>query len=355
MMQAFNQLPRWLVWEIAIPLTILNGWLLYKVFLAFQTPLTILITATLLAFLLNYPVEQLENQGLSRGVSIGLILLGAIALVSLAGLMLAPILLSQLGDLADRLPAWLESGSQQFQALDAWLTAKRIPLGITSFVERLAQLLPDELVQLPDQTLEILLGIADRLVEVIVTGVLALYLLLHGDTFWQGLLGWLPKDFAASIRPAFQEQFRNYFVGQATIALIMALALTSLFFMFKIPYWLVFGTGIGLLTLIPFGDTVGILVAATVVSFNSIALGAELVAIAFLADQSIDQILAPKILGTLVGLNPIWILISLLLGVHLGGFLGLILAVPLAGSLKRILTTESLAATLKKDVEAPVG
>ncbi len=258
MMQVFNQLPRWLVWEIAIPLTILNAWLLYKVFLAFQIPLTILITATLLAFLLNYPIEQLEKRGLDRGVSIGLILLGAIALVSVLGLMLVPVLLLQLGDLANRLPAWLESGSQQFQTLDAWLAAKQIPLDVTAIAERLAQLLPDELVQLPDQTLEILLGIADRLVEVIVTGVLALYLLLHGDAFWHGLLGWLPKDVSASVQLAFQEQFRNYFVGQATIALIMTLVLTGLFFLFKIPYWLVFGIGIGLLTLIPFGDTVGI-------------------------------------------------------------------------------------------------
>lgn len=355
MMPAFNQLPRWLVWEIAIPLTILNAWLLYKVFLVFQTPFTILITATLLAFLLNYPIEQLEKRGLTRGVSIGLILMGAIALVSSLGLMLVPVLLAQLGDLANRLPGWLESGSEQFQTLDTWLAAKKIPLDVTALVGRLAQILPDELVQLPDQTLEILLGIADRLVEVIVTGVLALYLLLHGDAFWQGLLGWLPKDISSSVQLAFQEQFRNYFVGQATISLIMALVLTGLFFLFKIPYWLVFGIGIGLLVLIPFGDIVGIVVAAIVVSFSSIVQGAEVIAIAFLADQTIDQLLAPKILGNLVGLNPIWILIALLLGVQIGGVLGLILAVPLAGSLNRILTTDSLVATIRKEVEESVG
>jgi predicted PurR-regulated permease PerM len=259
------------------------------------------------------------------------------------------------GDLANRLPDWLESGSQQFQTLDTWLVAKQIPLDVTALVERLAQLLPDELVQLPDQTVEILLGIADSLIEVIVTGVLTLYLLLHGDAFWQGLLGWLPKDVSSSVQLAFQEQFRNFFVGQATIALIMALVLTGLFFVFRIPYWLVFGTGIGLLTLIPFGDTVGIVVAVVVVSFKSIALGGEVFAIALLTDQVIDQALAPKILGNLVGLNPIWILISLLLGVQLGGLLGLVLAVPLAGSLNRILANSPSVMALKEDVEAAVS
>jgi predicted PurR-regulated permease PerM len=341
MMQAFNKLPRWLVWEIAIPLTILNGWLLYKVFQTFQTPFTIFITATLLAFLLNYPVAQLEKRGLGRGVSIALILLAALALVSLLGVMLAPILLLQLGDLAHRLPAWLASGSQQFQALDVWLADRQIPLDVTALVDRLAQLLPDELGQLPDQTLEVFLGIGDRLVEVLATGVLTLYLLLHGEAFWHGLLSWLPKDISASIQLAFQEQFRNYFVGQATIALIMAMVLTSLFFLFKIPYWLVFGMGIGLLALIPFGDTAGILAAAILVSFKSVLLGGEVVAISLLTDQIVDNAVAPKILGDLVGLNPVWILLSLLIGAQLGGFLGLILAVPLAGSLKRILTMAS--------------
>ncbi|NJR46046.1 MAG: AI-2E family transporter, partial [Hyellaceae cyanobacterium CSU_1_1] len=45
--------------------------------------------------------------------------------------------------------------------------------------------------------------------------------------------------------------------------------------------------------------------------------------------------IAPRIFGDLVGLNPVWIIISLLLGAKLGGVLGLILAVPLAGAIKR--------------------
>ncbi|MGB3612555.1 MAG: hypothetical protein WBA10_02085 [Elainellaceae cyanobacterium] len=52
------------------------------------------------------------------------------------------------------------------------------------------------------------MSFADRLVEVLAIIVLTLYLLLHGDEFWEGVLGWLPEDFSTSVRPAFQEQFR---------------------------------------------------------------------------------------------------------------------------------------------------
>lgn len=352
MIETFNKLPPWLVWEIAVPLTLLNGWLIYKVFQTFQTPFTILITATLLAFLLNYPIEQLEKRGIRKGVSIALILLGAIALLGILGFLLLPVLLQQLGDLATRLPRWLESGSQQFQVLDSWLTTRQIPIDFTALAEHLSNFLPDELVQLPDRALDILLGFADRLVEILITAVLTLYLLLHGHEFWNGLLSWLPGNLSDSIRSAFQTQFRNYFVGQATIALIMATVLTLLFFLFQIPYWLVFGTSIGLLALIPFGDTVGIFLAAVIVSFKSVLLGGEVIATSLVTDQVIDNAIAPKVLGHLIGLNPVWILLSLLIGAQLGGFLGLLLAVPLAGSLKRILETSFHDETNDPTIEA---
>ncbi|HZG38542.1 MAG TPA: AI-2E family transporter, partial [Nodosilinea sp.] len=276
-MQAFDKLPRWLVWEIALPLTILNVWLLYKVFQTFQTLLTVLVAATLLSFLLNYLIEQLKDRGIKPGISIALILLLAAGLLGMLGFVLVPALLQQLGDLGNRLPDWLDSGSQQFQVLDAWLESKHIPLKMTALATQLAQMLPDEVAQLPDQVLEIILGIADRLLEVLITTVLTIYLLLHGDDFWSGLLRWLPGNIGSQTRLAFRDKFKNYFVGQATIALLMATSLTTVFFLLNIPYWLVFGIGIGLLALIPFGDLVGIFTAAIIVSFNSILNGVELV------------------------------------------------------------------------------
>lgn len=335
-MQAFDKLPRWLVWEIALPLTILNVWLLYKVFQTFQTPFTLLIAATLLSFLLSYPIEQLEKRGIKPGISIALILLLTVGLVGVLGFTLVPALLLQLGDLETRLPNWLESGSEQFQALDAWLAMQRIPLNVTALATQLAQMLPDEVAQLPDQLLEVIVGVADSLLEVLITAVLTLYLLIHGNEFWIGLLRWLPGNWGGQIRLAFQEKFKNYFVGQGAIALLMATSLTTVFFLLKIPYWLVFGIGIGLMALVPFGDIVGIFIATIVVSFNSILLGGELAVAALLVDQLIDNAVAPKVLGNLIGLNPVWILLLLLIGSQLAGVLGLLLAVPLAGAIKRI-------------------
>ena len=62
-----------------------------------------------------------------------------------------------------------------------------------------------------------------------------------------------------------------------------------------------------------------------------------MIAACLIVDQLIDNIFAPRILGDAVGLNPIWILLSLLVGAQLEGVVGAVIAVPLAGSIKQII------------------
>ena len=70
-------------------------------------------------------------------------------------------------------------------------------------------------------------------------------------------------------------------------------------------------------------------------ALKSVWLGGEVLIVATIIDQGIDNAIAPRIFGGLIGLNPVWIIISLLLGAKLGGVLGLVIAVPLAGAIKK--------------------
>jgi hypothetical protein len=72
--------------------------------------------------------RAVRKTGMSRGVSIALILLGVLATAGSLSIMMSPILVQQLGDLTNRLPQWLDSGSQQFHAVDGWLAVQNIPL-----------------------------------------------------------------------------------------------------------------------------------------------------------------------------------------------------------------------------------
>ena len=340
-----SQLPRWLIWALASPLIALNIWLLGLVFHQFQSLFTSLTVAALLAFLLDYPIRYFQQKGIKRSLAI----LGIVALVLLTvGVFiftLSPVLVRQLKDLAARLPTWIESSSEQLEAVDSWLVAQQIPLDLSSLAAQFKSLLPTELTMLPDQVLSSVLGLADRVIEVLLTAVLTLYFLLYGKDFWSGLLEWLPQKAGSQVQQASRQQFQNYFVGQATIAALMATILSGAFYVLKIQFWLVYGLGIGVMVLIPFGDFLGILVVTLLVSLQNVWLGTEVIAIALITDQVIDNAIAPRLIGDLVGLNPIWVVIALLVGAQLGGVIGLLIAVPLAGTFK------SVASSYKKAPE----
>ena len=70
--------------------------------------------------------------------------------------------------------------------------------------------------------------------------------------------------------------------------------------------------------------------------WRDFGLGLEVAAIGIAIDQINSNIVAPRILGNLTGLNPVWVVISLLIGAKLGGVVGLLVAIPLASFIKDI-------------------
>ncbi|QUY45461.1 AI-2E family transporter [Acaryochloris marina] len=356
MQELLQQLPRWLKLLLVMPVVILNLWLVALVLQFCQPLITIFLIANLLAFILDYPVQLLQKWGIQRSY-------GVLAIIFLAGLggilfsiTLAPNFVEQLTGLSRRLPSWIESGSRQLQTLNTGLAAQNLPIDLSGVADQLNHLLPDEVKLLPNQVLSLVREIADSLIEILLTAVFTLYLLLHGQAFWDGMFARLPVTFGQTVREALRLQFRNYFLGQVAIATLMGITLTTTFFLLKIPYWLVFGIGIGATVLIPFGDFLGIAVVSLLVALKSIWLGGEVLVISALIDQVIDNVIAPRILGKLVGLNPLWVLIALILGAQIGGILGILIAVPLAGSIKVMLDTLlPITATGVAEIEAGVS
>lgn len=348
MNKLLDKLPRWLVWELAIPLTIFNFWLLFQGIQYFQPLLSILAIATLLSFLLNYLVRSIEKTGIAKGYSVLIIVFLVILGATLLMVTVVPILLDQLTDLTTRLPNWLATSSQKLEVLDTEIdkleTADNID--VSDLTNQLADLLPVELKLLPGQLLSFLLGFADKLFDIVLTTVLTLYLVLYGKSFWQGLFRWLPNDMGEQLSTALSAQFKNYFFGQAVIATIMGVTLALIFYLLQIPFWLVSGLGIGLCVFVPFGDWLGMATVSLIVGLSDPLLGAEVLAACILTDQIVDNVFTPRILGDAVGLNPVWVLLSLLVGAQTGGLLGAVIAVPLAATVKQIVDSFQI-----KDVE----
>jgi predicted PurR-regulated permease PerM len=122
----------------------------------------------------------------------------------------------------------------------------------------------------------------------------------------------------------------------------------------KVPFGLLFGLTIGIMALVPYGGTVGIVLTTLLVALQDVWLGLRLLTAGEVVLQILENLVAPRILGSFTGLNPVWVLISLLAGAQLGGLLGVVVAVPLAVVIKVAL--EALRSRRVEPVEAaPVG
>ncbi|MBW4534328.1 MAG: AI-2E family transporter [Pleurocapsa minor HA4230-MV1] len=344
-----NKFPRWLYWGLLITFIVVNGYFLFPVFRYLQPTLILIVTAALLAFLLNYPVRLLMSWKLRRGYAIALVFLLALIILGIITFTLLPLLFQQLNDFTRRLPSWIDSGKEQLQIFKIWATDKNIPFDVAASIAELEERFATEVRALPSYIINFLIGAFDSSLELLITVVLTFYLLIHGDRFWSGIWQWLPDDWGNRVQSSLKQSFENYFIGQATIALLMSISITTAFLLLKVPFGLLFGLTIGSLVLIPLGDIIGIISVSLLTGLKSVGLGVEVFTVAIVIDQAIDNTLAPRIFGNLVGLNPVWIIISLLLGAKLGGVLGLILAVPLAGAIKRVAESRKITQTTEID------
>ncbi|MHC0061609.1 AI-2E family transporter [Nostoc sp. UIC 10890] len=331
---SLNQLLRWLIFTLLFPLAFLNGWLVFLLVKNFQPVVTILVLATLLAFVLNYPVSIIQKRGLKRGYAVALVFISALIIIIALGITLLPIVLEQFNEMVKVFPQWIDSSEEKLQIVNEWFFRHRINVNLSQLLAKITEQLPNELEFVSDKLLSIIIDTIDSISEALIIVVLTFYLLLDGPRIWEGIFKKLPGSIAQQVSQSIQQNFQNYLIGQGTLALLMGVSITLLFLAFQVQFGLLFGLGVGLLSLIPFGDVVSLVVITFIIATHNFWLAVKVFAVAVVIDQLIDQAIAPRLLGKFTGIRPIWVLIALLIGTNVGGVLGLLVAVPVAGFIK---------------------
>lgn len=332
---------QWLALRLTLPLLLLNAWCLLIIFRYFQTPITLLVVGAIVAFLLQYPLRGLQRLGLKRNLATAIVLLGALLGAVLAGMTLIPVLIHQAEQLATTLELWETTAAPQIQALHSWAAQRNIPIDIDQMLSAITDRLSTEAQTLAVRLPELILGTFGGLLEVGLGLVITIYLVSRGDQVWNGLLSWLPPGLRADVRTALPRSFQNYFIGQGALALALGVSMSIAFMLFRIPFGLLFGAFIGLMALFPYGGAIAITLVTLLVSLKGISLGLRVLLIAVLIDQVVESGIAPRFLGQLTGVHPVWVILALLVGGKVAGFLGFILAVPLASFIKIMMVNYS--------------
>ncbi len=332
------KLQRLLILGLSGPVVALNVWLLTQVFRYFEHLITLLAIAAILAFLLNYSVRFFERAPMTRAQAVTIVLLITFTLLIITGVTLVPLLIQQTTQLLERIPASLEASRANLQSLDNWAKVHNLPLDLQGITGRINAQIESQLQGLATQALGFALGTVSGLIDGILVLVLAFYMLLYGDRLWQGLIQLLPPHIGIPFSASLRLNFQNFFISQLLLAIFMTVVLIPIFVALKVPFALLFALLIGVAELIPFiGATLGIGLVTLLLMLQDVGLGFWTGTAASAIQQIRDNVLAPRMMGSFTGLNPIVIFIALLVGLQIAGFLGVIVAVPIAGTIKSTL------------------
>jgi len=296
------------------------------------------IMGAAVAYLFDPLADRLERMGLSRTASVVIITLcGLLVMVALL-LLLVPVLVRQTTALIDTAP-------EMFQRLQQFLMARFPEIftegsPVNTALTNMGQQISERGGELVSTVLGSVMGVVSMVMLVVIVPVVAFYLLLDWDNMVERLDELLPREHAATIRRLGHEidaALSGFVRGQGMVILILGCFYSVCLGVIGLPFGVAIGVIAASLSFIPYvGVLVGGATAIGVALFSfwgePVWIGA--VVVVFILGQIVEgNYLQPKIVGGHVGLHPVWLMLALTVFGTLFGFVGLLIAVPVAAAL----------------------
>ena len=315
-------------WSIAIAVIMALLWLLGDVILPF-------ILGGAIAYCLDPIADRLERLGLSRVASVAVITLVTILTFILLFLLVIPTLVQQTAQLIEIAPAL-------FNRLQTALTDRFPDLMDESSAIHQQLITVGETIQskggeLINGVLSSALGLINVLILLVVVPVVAFYLLLDWDNMTAKIDEMLPRDHAPVLRQLAAQvdsTLASFIRGQGTVCLVLGTYYAITLMFAGLNFGLVVGFIAGLISFIPYiGALIGGILAIGLALFQFwgdwFSIG--VIGVIFVVGQFLEgNILTPKLVGGSIGLHPVWLLFALSVFGSLFGFVGMLVAVPVA-------------------------
>jgi predicted PurR-regulated permease PerM len=318
-------------WGIATAVFLFLLWALGNVILPF-------IVGGAIAYFLDPVADRLERMGLSRVLATIIIFVFMLGVVILALLVIIPLLIQQTNDL-------IQSAPDLFNQLRTWLTERFPQLmdngsPLRQSLGSIGETIQARGGELLQQLLTSAAGVVNLLVFLVVVPVVAFYMLLDWDRLIARIDELLPRDHADTIRMLagqIDRTLASFIRGQGTVCLILGTFYAIALMVVGLQFGLVVGLVAGLLTFIPYvGALVGGALSVGLALFQFWGDWWLIVAVAaiFQIGQMVEgNILTPKLVGSSVGLHPVWLIFALSAFGTLFGFVGMLVAVPVAAAI----------------------
>lgn len=309
---------------------------LYLLWLTRQIIIWLLI-AIFLAVALDPLVAWFQRHGVrSRGLAVLSAILVVAAALTGIGLLLLPPLISQIGELADSLPKYVDD-----------LTSGRGPLGFLErdyqVVERVRERVEEGgagglVVGIAGGALNVAAGVLTAIAAVATITVMVIFLLLGGPRWIETFYSALPDEAEERWRRVGGDLYRSvggYVRGNLAISVIAGVTAAAVLLILGVPYALALALVIAILDLVPLvGATLGAGVVLVVVAFHSVMAAVVWLIFAIVYQQVENHLIQPLVYGRMVVLPPFAVLLAVLVGAQLGGVVGALGAIPVASGIQ---------------------
>jgi len=292
------------------------------------------LVSFILAYLLSPVVQLLETRGISRFLSIVIIYLMFFIFFYVLITGLLPSFIDDIQALSHKLPDYMKSLQDFLEELQADYHRINIPEAIREIIDENLENLQEWLVSKLEKAYSLVLGVFDRLVMLLLVPVLTFYLLYDEDQLKDKVVRLVPARYRRGFLEIIQEtdqQLGAYARGIIIISLVVGVASYLGFLLLGLDFPLVLGIIAGITNLIPYlGPFLGAIPAVLVAFLTSPALVIKVIILILVIQQLESQLIAPVLLGRTLKFHPLAIILALLLGGKIFGFVGLLLALPVA-------------------------
>jgi predicted PurR-regulated permease PerM len=352
-----GQITRWVLLSFVTIIVFFAIWLIRDIVM-------LTLTAVIIAVLLTPPIRFFTRLGMRRPLAVLLTIVLVTALISTAMTVVLPPLLDQIATLVrDTIPRAAEQLQREltvdnittrFPQLEGALEG----INLQDTLNQVSSQIVERLATFSGQIFPFLGSVLSSLLSILIVIFLAVYFIADPQTHTEGLIRLFPKGYrprAREIMWQLNEALRNYLKAQILLMLLIGVSTGIALLLMGVPLYSALGTITGVFSFVPnFGPLIALIPILAVAIINTPENILLIVIVFYILQFVQSQIITPLLLGSGVNLPPALILLSQIIAGIFFGFLGLLLAVPLA-AIVVVLIQEVYVKDLLNDREEPAS
>ena len=331
---------------LTIDAVVIATWVVYRLLGRLREVILWILIAAFISLVLNPSVNFLQRHRFRRGSAVGVVLAGAvIAFAALLALLGYP-LVNSLTHVAVRLPTMVD----QVQKGHGWLAHTLQKFHLLSWVQKNAPKLKTAADHLGAPALDVgtnlAKGVASTILAITTIAFLTLFMLLEAPKLRKGLLGTMRsdhRDVVEDVAHRVSRSVTSYVLGTIALSVLFGVVVVITLLILGVPFALLIGLWVALVAMIPLvGGLIAGVPSVLIALLHSPTAGVVM-AIVFVGFQLVENhFLYPVVMSRTVRMNPLWVLLSVLVGANLGGVFGstlgaltgALVAIPVGGAIQ---------------------